>query len=42
MTERTAKLPLEWLERLRPRAFGKVFPGEIATCRQVCSGWGLY
>ena len=28
MTERTAKLPLEWLERLRPRAFGKVFPGE--------------
>ena len=35
MTGRVAELPLEWVDRLRPRSFGKVLLGEIATCRQV-------
>jgi len=29
------KLPLEWVARLRPRKFGNVLPGEVATCRQA-------
>ena len=28
-------LPLTWVERTRPRKFGRVLDGEIATCRAV-------
>ena len=28
-------LPLQWVPRLVPRRFGKVFPQDIATCKQV-------
>ena len=30
------QLPLEWVERPRPRKFGRVLPGDIAECIQVC------
>ena len=29
------RLPSQWTERLHPRKFGNVLPGEIAACRQV-------
>lgn len=29
-------LPLHWRQRVRPRKFGAVLPGDVATCRQVC------
>jgi len=35
VAETLKKLPLEWVDRLRPRKFGNVLPGEIATCKQV-------
>lgn len=28
--------PLEWRQRVRPRKFGSVLPGDVAACRQVC------
>ena len=31
-----SKLPIEWRPRIEPRRFGKVMPGEIGACRQVC------
>jgi len=29
-------LPLDWVERPRPRRFGKVFREDVIACKQVC------
>eukprot|EP00198_Chlamydomonas_reinhardtii_P000261 XP_001689596.1 predicted protein [Chlamydomonas reinhardtii] len=34
-------LPLQWVPRLVPRRFGKVFPQDIATCKQVAQSHGI-
>eukprot|EP00850_Spirogloea_muscicola_P011131 SM000068S20563 [mRNA] locus=s68:99274:101261:- [translate_table: standard] len=34
-------LPLVWVERLTPRRFGKVLPGEIRRCRAVAQSTGI-
>lgn len=36
-----AALPLEWVERSQPRRFGKVLPGEIATCSGIARQHGI-
>ncbi|CAL8470386.1 g9928 [Coccomyxa elongata] len=34
-------LPLHWRQRVRPRKFGAVLPGDVATCRQVAQEMGI-
>ncbi|KAG6555520.1 hypothetical protein Mapa_002755 [Marchantia paleacea] len=34
-------LPLKWEHRFNPRKFGKVFPGEIETCRSIARQTGI-
>lgn len=34
-------LPLRWEQRINPRKFGKVFPGEIETCRSIARQTGI-
>lgn len=34
--ESAGALPLHWRQRVRPRKFGAVLPGDVATCRKVC------
>lgn len=41
LSARLNELPLEWTERLQPRKFGAVIPGEIGTCRQVSTTHAL-
>ncbi len=36
-----AALPLDWVERARPRRFGNVLPGEVAACRNVARDHGI-
>ncbi|GIL81921.1 hypothetical protein Vretifemale_10682, partial [Volvox reticuliferus] len=36
-----ALLPLRWLSRPSPRRFGKVLPGEIASCKLVAQLYGV-
>ena len=37
----SAALPLEWAERLQPRRFGNVLPGEIAECQRIARTHGI-
>lgn len=32
---------LNWVQRAAPRKFGKVLPGEIATCQEIASAHGI-
>ena len=36
-----AALPLDWVERLRPRRFGNVLPSEVDACRAVARAHGI-
>jgi D-cysteine desulfhydrase len=35
------KTLLRWVERRRPRRFGKVYPGEVEACRRVAQRYGV-
>ncbi|MEW5302806.1 MAG: hypothetical protein WDW36_005553 [Sanguina aurantia] len=41
VTGRSDVLPLAWVERTRPRRFGKVFAEDVALCRQVARRHGI-
>ena len=34
-------LPLEWMERIVPRKFGNVLPGDIEACRRAARDTGI-
>lgn len=36
-----AALPLDWVDRPRPRRFGNALPGEIATCSSIAQQHGV-